>query len=120
MKGWFIGASWGASIEGLMRGMAVDLAPIRVNLVEPGAINTELLQGFFAQMSKEQLEGMKQTNGLLGTFGEPSDVAEAYGWFMKDQNVTGTVGASDNGRLLTGVQLSGSFREVVDNKDDRA
>lgn len=109
MKGWFVVAGWGASIEGLMRGLAVDLAPVRVNMVEPGAIDTELLQGFFAQISKEQVQQMKETNGLLGTFGEPSEVAEAYAWLMKDYNVTGTVASSDNGRLLAGVQLNGSF-----------
>ena len=109
MKGWFVVAGWGASIEGLMRGLAVDLAPVRVNMVEPGAIDTELLHGFFSQISKEQVQQLKETNGLLGTFGEPSEVAEAYAWLMKDYNATGTVASSDNGRLLAGVQLNGSF-----------
>lgn len=120
MKGWFLGAAWGASVEGLMRGLAVDLAPVRVNMVEPGAIDTELLQVFAAKIEKEVVQQMKATNGLLGTFGDPSDVAEAYGWLMRDYNVTGTVAATDNGRLLTGVQLSGSFREAAEKRDDRA
>ncbi|KAF2705416.1 NAD(P)-binding protein [Pleomassaria siparia CBS 279.74] len=102
MKGWFMGASFGASIEGCMRGLAVDLAPVRVNMVQPGMIDTEILQKFFSQFPAETVEQMKLTHGLLGTIGEPSDVAEAYAWLMRDRNVTGTVAASDNGRLLKG------------------
>jgi len=89
-------------------------------MVEPGAIDTELLQGFFAQISKEQVHEMKASNGLLGTFGEPSEIAEAYAWLMKDYNVTGTIASSDGGRLLAGVQLSGSFSEAASKRNDRA
>jgi NAD(P)-dependent dehydrogenase (short-subunit alcohol dehydrogenase family) len=32
------------AIEGLARGLAVDLKPIRVNCVAPGVVNTELIQ----------------------------------------------------------------------------
>ncbi|KAJ7924170.1 short chain dehydrogenase [Mycena leptocephala] len=34
----------GAAVEALSRGLAVDLAPIRVNVVIPGAVHTELIQ----------------------------------------------------------------------------
>jgi NAD(P)-dependent dehydrogenase (short-subunit alcohol dehydrogenase family) len=99
IEGFAMGAAWGCSTEGLMRGCAVDLKPIRVNMVEPGAINTELLQGFVKKWGDGLLDTWAKAT-LLNKVGEPSDIAEAYGWFMRDPFVTGTVAASDGGRLL--------------------
>ena len=45
VAGWSIPAAVGGASEGLVRGFAVDLKPIRVNLVHPGAIRTELVEG---------------------------------------------------------------------------
>ncbi|KAH6870321.1 hypothetical protein BKA58DRAFT_384826 [Alternaria rosae] len=100
LPGWLIPTVWGASAEGLSRGLAVDLAPLRVNIVKPGAIETEMLQGLLAPMPIEAKEGMKKQLNLLGTFGQPEDIAEAYGWIMKDRFVTGTEIAVDGGQML--------------------
>ncbi|KAF1964531.1 NAD(P)-binding protein [Bimuria novae-zelandiae CBS 107.79] len=98
--GWSIGASWGGASEGLMRGLAVDLKPIRVNLVAPGAIDTPLFQNFVDNVGREREQEMKKTFTLLETWGDVKDTAEAYGWFMRDHYVTGTIASSDGGRLL--------------------
>jgi NAD(P)-dependent dehydrogenase (short-subunit alcohol dehydrogenase family) len=100
LPGWLMPTVWGASAEGLSRGLAVDLAPLRVNIVKPGAIETEMLQGLLAPMPIEAKEGMKKQLNLLGTFGQPEDIAEAYGWIMKDRFVTGTKIAIDGGQIL--------------------
>ena len=100
MPGWSMGASWGAASEGLMRGLAVDLKPIRVNLMAPGAIDTPLFQKFVDNVGKEKEEQIKQNYTLLQTWGDVRDTAEAYGWFMRDHYVTGTIASSDGGRLL--------------------
>lgn len=42
MPGWTLMAAYGGAIEGMVRGLAVDLKPVRVNLVSPGAVHTEL------------------------------------------------------------------------------
>ncbi|KAL9627113.1 MAG: hypothetical protein Q9164_007700, partial [Protoblastenia rupestris] len=34
--GWTVLAAWGAGVEGMTRGLAKDLAPLRVNMVSPG------------------------------------------------------------------------------------
>lgn len=104
MTNWALVAAIGASIEGLVRGLAVDLAPIRANAVIPGAIETELLEGFLAGSSTEAVEKMKKTASLSGEFGRPEDIAEAYGWVMKDRFVTGTMVCSDGGHLLMGTE----------------
>jgi NAD(P)-dependent dehydrogenase (short-subunit alcohol dehydrogenase family) len=80
MPGWAIGAAIGASVEGLTRGLAVDLAPIRANIVNPGAIHTELFQNFVKKSSADEIENMKRGFSLLGEFGRPEDIAESYGW----------------------------------------
>jgi NAD(P)-dependent dehydrogenase (short-subunit alcohol dehydrogenase family) len=100
LPGWLIPAVWGASAEGLSRGLAVDLAPLRVNIVKPGAIETEMLQGLSVPMPAEAKEGMKKQLNLLSSFGRPEDIAESYGWIMKDRFVTGTEIAVDGGQLL--------------------
>jgi NAD(P)-dependent dehydrogenase (short-subunit alcohol dehydrogenase family) len=100
LPGWLIPAVWGASAEGLSRGLAVDLAPLRVNIVKPGAIETEMLQGLLVPMPAEAKEGMKKQLNLLSSFGRPEDIAESYGWIMKDRFVTGTEIAVDGGQLL--------------------
>ncbi|RAH40079.1 oxidoreductase, short chain dehydrogenase/reductase family, partial [Aspergillus brunneoviolaceus CBS 621.78] len=41
-RGWALAAASGGAVEGMARGLAVDLAPVRVNTVSPGAVLTEL------------------------------------------------------------------------------
>lgn len=93
--GWVITAAYSGAQEALMRGLAVDLAPVRVNCVSPGSVKTELLSG----MPDEVLEYMKQVT-LTKRLGRPEDVAEAYLYAMKDGFVTGSVLHSNGGRLL--------------------
>jgi NAD(P)-dependent dehydrogenase (short-subunit alcohol dehydrogenase family) len=51
-------------------------------------------------MPAEAKEGMKKQLNLLSSFGRPEDIAESYGWIMKDRFVTGTEIAVDGGQLL--------------------
>ena len=99
MKGWTVLAAFGSGTEGMTRGLAVDLAPIRVNMVSPGAVHTEL----FGSFPEERLEGILQSfkdATLVGKVGTPEDVAEAYLYAMKDQFLTGSLLESNGGRLL--------------------
>lgn len=47
---WSVVASYAAGLHGMTRNLALDLKPIRVNLVSLGIIDTEI----WAQMSAEQ------------------------------------------------------------------
>lgn len=99
-QGWFLPASVGSGKEGLTRGLAVDFRPVRVNLVAPGAVDTEL----FAKIaSGERLAAIKKSyseQSLVGGMGQPEDVAEAYVYCMRDRFVTGQVILSEGGLLL--------------------
>lgn len=95
-KGWTTLVTWAAGIEGLTRGLAVDLAPqVRVNCISPGAIRTPLLE----RTPEKILESLKEGN-LLKAIGRPEDTAEAYLYAMRDSFVTGQVILTDGGRTL--------------------
>lgn len=88
---------YGAGIEGVCRGMARDLAPIRVVAVSPGPVETELWDNRgFGEEQRAHLANMLLTEKV----GEPSDAAEAYVYAMKDHNVTGVTVSTDGGQLL--------------------
>ncbi len=99
--GWAVIASASAAVEGLARGLAVDLKPLRVNVVSPGAVHTEL----FADIPEERLPPVLDTfrkNSLTDTVGSPVEVAEAYIYCMKNTFATGSIVVADGGRLLAG------------------
>lgn len=95
------GIGYAGALESMTRALAVDLAPIRVNIVSPGAILTELLQNMGAAMD----EGQKSfaSDNLLGVLGRPEDTAEAYLYLMKDRFITGQNVRTEGGRLLVGI-----------------
>lgn len=96
---WGIMSAYGAGLEGLTRGMAQDLKPIRVNMVSPGGVITEMYDGIPAEMRGTILDGLKAAT-LTKELGKPEDVAEAYLYLMKDRFITGKVIETDGGRLL--------------------
>ena len=99
--GWGIVAAFGAAVEGLARGMAVDLAPIRVNTVSPGAVVTEMW-GISEKGESEARREKYRKSTLIGELGRPEDVAEAYLYLMKDRFVTGELVSSNGGTFLQG------------------
>lgn len=100
LPGWTFAASAGGGLDGLVRGLAVDLKPVRVNCVVPGAIETELLKKWIESLGEEGTLKMKEGMSLAGTLGQPEDIAEAYGYLMRDRFATASFVTSDGGRLL--------------------
>jgi len=99
MQGWSVVTGFAAGLHGMAKGLAVDLAPIRVNLVSPGAVKTEMWDEFPGP-AREEIFKRVEESVLTKHVGLPEEVAEAYLWLMKDGNVTGTVARSDSGTLL--------------------
>ncbi|KAI2633167.1 putative short chain dehydrogenase/ reductase [Hypomontagnella submonticulosa] len=94
LPGMAVPSGWGASIFGTMRGLALDLAPIRVNLVSPGVTDTRLTNEW-----RDQLVAMAKAS-LLGKIGTPEEVAEAYIYLMKDTNATGSAVSTNGGAMV--------------------
>ena len=101
MPNWAAIAPWMTGLHGMCRGLALELKPIRVNLVSPGAVATELWDASFTDPQARQAAfaefGKKMATGAVGRV---EDVAETYLYAMKDKNVTGTVLRSDGGAFL--------------------
>lgn len=97
--GWSVASAICGAMEGFVRAMAVELAPIRVNAVVPGVIRTNL----WDSMPAEQREGLYQAmadNLLLKRAGEAEDVAQAFVYLMKQRFGTGQNIVVDGGTVL--------------------
>lgn len=89
----------GASVENLVRCLAVEMAPIRVNVVSPGTIDTAMFD-WMGPEKQAKLAGMTQTH-LIKRAGRPEEVAEGILFVMGNDFVTGTTIDVDGGRILS-------------------
>lgn len=81
-----------AALDGLMRNLAVELAPnIRVNSVLPGGMLTEMTKEIFVDEAKKTEIGEKYPLGI----GTPGDIAPVVEFLL-----------SDNSRWITGQQIT--------------
>jgi len=96
MKGAPVVTAVTGAIEFLTLGLAVDLAPIRVNAVCPGAIRTDVWNSIPAEGREEQMRRMTERLPIP-RIGEPNEAAEAYLYLMKAGYTTGQVLLVDGG-----------------------
>jgi NAD(P)-dependent dehydrogenase (short-subunit alcohol dehydrogenase family) len=96
-----LAASAAGAIEGLTRGLAVELAPIRVNAVRPGVIRTPMWDQI-AEPRRAELFTTLARRMLTTTIGEPDQIAATHLYLMENRFVTGTVLTVDGGFILTG------------------
>lgn len=97
--GWALGASICSAMEGLTRALAVELAPVRVNIVCPGVVKSPLWAG----MTEDARVGLYQQTAeklLVGHVGETEEIAEAYLYLMRQTYGTGQVLVVDGGATL--------------------
>ena len=85
-------------LDSATRGLAVDLAPIRTNMVVLGAIQTPLLDEFTGANPAmlEHLAG----GTLAKRVGTSEEAAEAYVYLMRCSYATGSSLTVDGGSLL--------------------
>ena len=95
-KGTALSTGMAGGIEHLTRGLAVDLAPIRVNTVCPGAIRTDVWNSIPAENREDQFKRMTERLPIA-RIGEPNEVAEAYLYLMKAGYTTGQILLVDGG-----------------------
>lgn len=98
--GWSLGASICAAMEGLTRALAVELAPIRVNIVSPGVVRSPL----WSSMSEADREALYRTMAdtlPVGHVGEVEEIAQAFLYLMRQTYGTGHVLNVDGGGMLT-------------------
>ena len=99
-KEWTRVMSYLTGLEGMCRALARDLAPIRVNLVGPGPVITELWESHDETGNLDNLKASIASTLALKTFGRVEDVVESYIYFIKDRNTTGSMVHTNGGGLL--------------------
>ncbi|MFJ4790273.1 SDR family oxidoreductase [Streptomyces sp. NPDC088794] len=99
MPGTTVAASLCGAMESLTRALALELAPVRVNVVSPGVVRTELWRDL-AQEDREGLYASTAASLPVGRVGEPADIAEAYLYLMRGGYSTGSVVTVDGGGTL--------------------
>ncbi|KAF2646334.1 short chain dehydrogenase [Massarina eburnea CBS 473.64] len=96
---WTVIGSYSGGHHAMVRNLAVDLKPIRVNGVAPGAVVTSL----WNQIPEEQRQGVFESLAekvLVGKVGAVEDVVETYLAILKDGNMDGTIIRTDGGGTI--------------------
>ncbi|MFN0043517.1 MAG: SDR family oxidoreductase [Alphaproteobacteria bacterium] len=92
-------AAANSAIEDLARGLARELAPLRVNVVAPGLIATPLMATLPAAV-KAAFDARTQAQPVP-RMGAPEENADAILWLMGNDYATGAVLEIDGGYKLT-------------------
>jgi NAD(P)-dependent dehydrogenase (short-subunit alcohol dehydrogenase family) len=95
-KGWTVISSICGATEAFARALAVELAPLRVNVVCPGTVKTELWDSL-PDAGREAMYQRAEQTLLVKHAGEAHEVAEAYLYLMRGGFTTGTTVITDGG-----------------------
>lgn len=103
---WTAVSAFASGLKGMVRGLALEMKPVRVNLVVPGVVETEMWEGMWGGVFKSGSEARKSMfeqmarGTTTGRLGRVEDVVEAYLWSMKDGFASGAVVDSNGGALV--------------------
>ena len=95
-----LSAAGTAATEGLTRGLAVELAPVRVNAVRAGVIRTPLWDRLPPSQREETFAALTGRT-LTKSVGEAEQIAATNLYLMQNGFVTGVVLTVDGGSVLT-------------------
>jgi NAD(P)-dependent dehydrogenase (short-subunit alcohol dehydrogenase family) len=93
-------AAVNSAIEGLGRALAIELAPIRVNICSPGLIDTPLHEARWGQEKKAAIFAAAAENLPVKKIGKPEDAAETILYLMGNEFTTGSTIFVDGGSTL--------------------
>jgi NAD(P)-dependent dehydrogenase (short-subunit alcohol dehydrogenase family) len=97
--GWAVAASICSAMEGLTRALAVELAPLRVNIVSPGVVRSPLWSGM-DEAAREALYASQAARLPVAHVGRPEEIAQTYVYLMRQTYGTGQTIVVDGGGLL--------------------
>jgi NAD(P)-dependent dehydrogenase (short-subunit alcohol dehydrogenase family) len=102
MVGGAAAAALNGALEGLGRALAIELAPIRVNMISPGWTDTPIwnaMPGMTPASKQERFSAMAKRLPV-GRIGHVDDIASAAMFLMTNGFVTGTTLHVDGGHQL--------------------
>lgn len=92
-------SSVGSAVEALVRAVAPEIAPRRINVVSPGQIDTPMVTAQGA--AREEIYAKMTEKHLIPRAGQPDEVAQAIVFMVQNEFVTGTTIDVDGGLLLS-------------------
>lgn len=92
-------AATNGAVNTVVRSLAVELAPVRVNAVSPGTVDTGAWDGLGGREKAELFERLSGDNPA-GRIGTPEDIAHAVLFAMTNTFMTGVCLAVDGGQPL--------------------
>lgn len=92
-------ASVNSAVEGLGRALAIELAPIRVNVIAPGIIDTPRYAGMSENDRKNMFDQLA-AKLPVGHVGQAHEVAEAVLLLLKNTFISGQTIYVEGGHLL--------------------
>jgi len=98
MPGGAVGSAAVAAVEAFARGVALELKPVRVNVVRAGLVDTPMLDGYGER--RQAIVDAYSRRAPAGRIGRPDEIAAGVIYLMKNEYTTGTVLQIDGGGLL--------------------
>lgn len=99
MESWAYGiSSVGDTVEALSRAVAKEIAPIRINVMSPGVINTPIIS-LSGDEREDHFDNITKNN-LISRAGTSDECAQGIVSFIQNDFVTGTTLDVDGGILL--------------------
>ncbi|WP_202876338.1 SDR family oxidoreductase [Kribbella sp. VKM Ac-2566] len=92
-------AALNGALASLAAALAVELAPLRVNVVSPGWVDTPIWKDVAGDAAPETLSAMA-ARLPVGRIGRPQDIAAAIIALLRNGFITGTVLHADGGHRL--------------------
>jgi len=97
--GFAFGSALNAAVERLSDSLAVELAPIRVNTICPGIIDTPVWDEMVGEEAKQAIFGDMAARLPTRRVGTPEEVADAVLFVISNAYVTGAVIRVDGGYI---------------------
>ncbi|MBD2249147.1 SDR family oxidoreductase [Nostoc sp. FACHB-888] len=97
--GFALAGAANAGIEAVARNLAVELAPVRVNTVCAGVIDTEMLDKVFGEQRAEVVKAIAEKLPVK-RIGKPEEIADAVLFLMGNGFITGITLLIDGGDAL--------------------
>jgi NAD(P)-dependent dehydrogenase (short-subunit alcohol dehydrogenase family) len=93
-------AAMNGALESLAYALAVELGPVRVNVVSPGWVDSPVWRFVTDDEQKAAAHEAMAQRLPVGRIGRPADVADAIRFLIRNRFVTGTVLHVDGGHRL--------------------
>lgn len=99
MPGWSALSGIAGAVETATRNLALDMAPLRVNCVVPGVVDTPVWNGMPDEVKAKAFEEYAK-KFPVGHVGQPEEIAESYLYCFRCTYLTGTSLFVDGGGIL--------------------